>query len=133
MVKGLKIGLGSLVAVGFVGLKFAAYLGLGAGIAEAEIAASKHQRWPASFKSEFVTTCAEEGTAEEKPFLTPYCDCIASKIENAHVIATKYNSLTETQTDYGVRTAEQVKGYLTSKDGIAAADDCSKSTQALFK
>jgi hypothetical protein len=113
--------------------KLAINFGLSYGVAEAEVEASRHERWPASFKSVFISECATDPDENKKQFYQVYCQCIADKIEDAQIIATKYNPTKDSDDAYADRTASEVGTYLSTVEGKASVDECTKKGESLTK
>jgi hypothetical protein len=97
-----------------IGIKNAVKLSLSVGLTEAEIQASKYQSWDLDFKNSLVKAfdenCIDSALKDvenkinmEKPFRN-FCHCSATKLltqfEAAHIMPTKYNSMTTKEEDY---------------------------------
>ena len=122
-------GIIALAALALI-LSFITSLGTRYGLAEYEVSQSKTSPWEKSFKSNYISGCIKAINLEFKNQRTPasdieklrpysqnYCECLTNKIENARVIATKYNSLKTSADDYVQQASLQVEEYLSTKKG----------------
>lgn len=127
-----KIFAGVIVAVIVIGTKLAIKYGLGYGLAEADVNSSKNESWPADFKKEFIEACSNADETANKEFMHQYCICATDRIEAAHIIPTKYNSIKETMEDYDKRVGKLIEDFMASEPGQKIASECVEATQENF-
>jgi len=124
--KGALIGV--LVVAVVIAVKVALKLGLVFGISEAEITASKMTDWPKEFKEGFVSGCVDNEKGNK--VMETYCSCIATGIEGAHIIATKYNASTTSEDEYTAEVSSQIDAFLESPGGDKVAGECIQVAKA---
>jgi len=120
--------LGTLAVVAIIGFKVAVKLGLGVGVTEMQIAESKNEAWPKEFKDAMITGCADPTTEIAKEYgeaaTTKYCSCFANSLEQAHVIPTLYNTVTDSEDGYVNKVDGIISTYISSEPGQKASQDC---------
>lgn len=106
------MALGTVTAIGG---KVLLKMGMVAGLTAAEVEASRQMAWDNEFRTTLVSSTTKSCLDELKQNkevnlethfapLKKYCDCYSTgfyqKLEDAHLIATKYNSTTTTEAEY---------------------------------
>lgn len=112
-----------------IGIKLALKYGFSYGIAEAEINASKNEKWPEDFKKEFISSCATVDPSANKNFMQKYCECATNKIEAAHIIPTKYNTIKESIQEYSERIEKIIDAFIDSEPGQNIANECAETAK----
>ncbi len=119
--------------VGKLGIK----LLLGGFVTQAQVEASRFETWSPEFRKSITDGCnqsaaesmkssAPAGTSDVqiRALAATYCDCMSSKLEAAHVLRTKYNTLTESESSLEQSLTAAVNTYMESPDGKAATTAC---------
>ena len=107
----------------FIGIKIALKVGVGTGVTEAEVKASKYMDWPTDFKQAMIQGCVSE-FKENKIQGQAYCDCYATGLEKAQVVETKYNSLTTSEQQYTQQLIGTIQQFLASEQGKKLIKSC---------
>ena len=120
----------------FVAFKISLKFGVGYGLGEAEIAASKSQAWDIEYKASFNEGCVSAVQSEvpdvDPRYIQAYCSCYTDGIEGAHIIPTKYNTITSTEDQYAEEVGKVLDGYLESQDGQNLINGCVKTAQTIL-
>lgn len=109
---------------------------------EARVAASQYSAWESDFKTSFHSNCkgaavkslldAESVDVKSntkfisyiEDAASEYCNCMVSKVESKHIIATKYNKYSKTQAQVEREIDVKISTYLASPDGVKTVEGC---------